>query len=642
MLKAAKKTGMKRVLLGLAACVGLLMILAGGARTQTDEKLREEFHQTYPLAADGRVSLENINGSATITTWDRNEVKLDAVKWAYTRERLAEAKIEVSANAGSIYIKTDYPDSNLTFTNDRNGRRDNPATVEYTLTIPRGARLDSIELINGGIDISGVAGDVRASSINGRVQARGLTGEARLSTINGRLEATFDRLDASKSISLNSVNGSVFLTIPSDSNAELKANTVHGGITNDFGLPVRRGKYVGRDLSGRLGQGGPRIKLDNVNGSITINHAADGRPLSPVINNLPQRSEDDEGDDAEIEQERAEARREAREAHREVERAQIEIQREAQRAAREALRDRDDTIRETQREAARAVREQQREIRRAQIESQRATREAARANRANSVIINNNNNSMAIVARETKTFAVSGTPRVTLQTFDGPIIVRTWDKAEVTVNATKRASDEHQQQGIRLSMNQNGSEIAVVADFDKAYAQRIVQGVSNINANVSLEVYVPRSTTLRAVSGDGRLSIEGVNGDMDLRTGDGSIEVQNGRGHLIAATGDGRIRILNYDGQVETRTGDGSISLSGRFDQLSARTGDGSISLALPAGSRAIVETDAEAIINDVGAIEEQTSSKRLRRWVIGGGGPVFRLHTGDGRIVLRRTDGEP
>ncbi|MBA3766425.1 MAG: DUF4097 family beta strand repeat protein, partial [Acidobacteria bacterium] len=387
-----------------------------------------------------------------------------------------------------------------------------------------------------------------------------------------------------------------------------------------------------------LGQGGPRIKLDNVNGSITINHAADGRPLSPATNLLPQKSEgDDDGDDAEIEHDRAEARREAREAHREVERAQIEIQREAQRAAREALREHDDVIRETQREAARAVREQQREIRRAQIESQRAMREVARA----TTVITNNNNSMALVSRETKTFTVSGTPRVTLQTFDGPIIVRTWDKSEVTVNATKRASDERQQQGIRLSMNQNGAEISIIADFDKAYSQRITPNVTNISANVSLEVYVPRSTTLRAASGDGRLIIEGVHGNMDLRTGDGSIEVQNGRGHLNATTGDGRIRIINYDGQVETRTGDGSISLSGRFDQLSARTGDGSISLALPVGSRATIETDAEAIINDVGAVEEQTSQKRLRRWVIGGGGPVFRLHTGDGRIILRRADDE-
>lgn len=636
MLKAIKKTRMKRVLPGLVACLGLLMVFAGGARTQGNERVSEEFHQTYPLAAGGRVSLENINGSVRISAWDRNEVKVDAVKWAYKRERLTEAHIEVSATASSIYIKTDYPDRNLTFNNGDWTERDNPATVEYTLTIPRGARLDSIELINGGIDISGVAGDVRASSINGRVQARGLTGEAKLSTINGRLEATFDRLDVSRPISLTSVNGSVALTIPSDSNAELKANTVHGGISNDFGLPVRRGKYVGRDLAGRLGQGGPRIKLDNVNGSITINHAADGRPLSPATNLLPEKSDDDE-DDAEIERDREEARREAREAHREVERAQIEIQREAQRAAREALRERDEAIRETQREAQRAVREQQREARRAQIEAQRATREAVRAN---TVIVSNN--TLRVTSNETKTFAVSGTPRVTLQTFDGPIVVRTWDKPEVTVNAVKRAGDENQKQGIRLSMNQSGADISVIADFDKAYAQRITTSVTNISANVSLEVFVPRSTTLRAVSGDGRIVIEGVNGDLDLRTGDGPIEVQNARGRLNAATGDGRIRIINHDGQVETRTGDGSISLSGRFDQLSARTGDGSISLALANGAQATIETDSESVINDVGAVEEETSSKRLHRWKVGGGGTVFRLHTGDGRIVLRRADDVP
>ena len=272
--------------------------------------------------------------------------------------------------------------------------------------------------------------------INGRLTARGLTGEAKLSTINGRLDATFDRLDASKPISLNSVNGGVSLTLPSDSNAELKADTVHGGINNDFGLPVRKGKYVGRNLAGRLGQGGPRIRLSNVNGSININHAADGRPLSPATNLLPEKSEDDE-DDAEIDREREEARREAREAQREVQRAQIEIQRETARAAREALREREALTRETTREAQRAVRETQREARRAQIEAQRATREV---DRTNGVTITGNNR-LTVVNQETKTFPVSGAARITLQTFDGPIVVRAWDKPEVTVNVTRRASN---------------------------------------------------------------------------------------------------------------------------------------------------------------------------------------------------------
>jgi DUF4097 and DUF4098 domain-containing protein YvlB len=620
------------------AALGLLVTASSDARTQTNEQLTEEFHQSYPLSADGRVSLENINGSVRIAAWERNEVKVDAVKRAYTRERLDEAKIEVTANAGSLHIKTNYPDRNLNFTSDDYGRRNNPASVEYTLTVPRGARLDSIELINGGLEITGVAGDVRASSINGRVTARGLIGEARLSTINGRLEAVFDRLDQAKPISLSSVNGSLQLTIPSDSNAELKASTVHGGISNDFGLPVRRGKYVGRDLAGRLGQGGTRVKLSNVNGSINITHAADGRPLSPATNLLPAKSETEESD-AEIERQREEVREAAREAQREVQRAQVEIQREAQRAAREALRGHDATIREQQREAQRIVREQQREIRRTQIEARNATRDASREQ---SVYVMSGG--LPVVNRETKTFAVSGTPRVTVQTFDGHVVVRAWDKPEVTVNAVSRARDDQQKQGIRVSMDQRGgSEVSVVAEFDKAFAERLKPGTTNINASVSFEVYVPRSTTLRAVSGDGQIRLEGVGGQLDLRTGDGPITVENGRGQLNATTGDGRIRIVGFDGQVETRTGDGSISLAGRFDQLSARTGDGSISLALPAGANATIETDAESVINDAGAVEEQQNpSRRLRRWRIGGGGTVFRLHTGDGRVVLRHTGEEP
>jgi hypothetical protein len=40
----------------------------------------EEFHQTYALTPDGRVELDNINGDVHISTWDRSEVKVDAVK----------------------------------------------------------------------------------------------------------------------------------------------------------------------------------------------------------------------------------------------------------------------------------------------------------------------------------------------------------------------------------------------------------------------------------------------------------------------------------------------------------------------------------------------------------------------------------
>ncbi len=220
--------------------------LSGEEPTQ---ELREEFQQTYPLSANGRLSLENLNGGVRIAVWDRDEVQVNAVKRAYKRERLNEAKIEVNATADAIRIRTIYPDWDQNFTDEQKGRYNNPAQVDYTVTVPRNARLESVDLVNGSLDVDGVEGDVKASSINGRVTARGLAGVAKLSTVNGNLEATFTKLNEAKPIALGSVNGNVTLIIPSDANAEVRAGTVHGAIGNEFGLNVQHGDYVGHELA---------------------------------------------------------------------------------------------------------------------------------------------------------------------------------------------------------------------------------------------------------------------------------------------------------------------------------------------------------------------------------------------------------
>jgi DUF4097 and DUF4098 domain-containing protein YvlB len=276
-----------------AACALLACAIAAPAAAQS-RTVTEEFHQTYALSADGRIELDNINGDVHISSWDRNEVKVDAVKYAGTKERLDEAKIEVDSSKDYLSIRTKYRDHDLNF---NWGSHNNPAGVEYTLTVPRTARLDEIKLINGGLDIAGVSGEVHASCINGRLSAHDLAGRARLETINGRLDARFDQL-VGKSVELSSVNGSVDLTIPSDSQAQVEASTVSGGIENDFGLHVNHHRFVGHDLRGELGNGGTHIKLEDVNGRIEIHHAQDGHAMSPV-KDLSHRDKD-EDDDSEI------------------------------------------------------------------------------------------------------------------------------------------------------------------------------------------------------------------------------------------------------------------------------------------------------------------------------------------------------
>ncbi|MFZ0815111.1 MAG: DUF4097 family beta strand repeat-containing protein [Candidatus Sulfotelmatobacter sp.] len=275
----------------LGSICALLVLALGAHASDHHGAFTEEFHQTYTLTPGGHVELDNINGDVHISTWDRNEVKVDAVKYADRKDRLDEARIEIESGKDYLSIHTKYPDHDLTF---NWGSHNNPAGVEYTLTVPRAIRLDEIKLINGALDITGVSGEVQASCINGELQAHNLSGRAELSTINGHLDARFDQLSSS-SVELKSVNGSVELTIPSDSKAEIEASTVSGGIENDFGLHVNSHRFVGHDLRGELGNGGPHVKLENVNGHIEIRHASDGRALSPAKDLSHRDKDDDDG-----------------------------------------------------------------------------------------------------------------------------------------------------------------------------------------------------------------------------------------------------------------------------------------------------------------------------------------------------------
>jgi DUF4097 and DUF4098 domain-containing protein YvlB len=307
-------------------------------------------------------------------------------------------------------------------------------------------------------------------------------------------------------------------------------------------------------------------------------------------------------------------------------RVSIETSRLTRQVQREAQRQVDEELRRAQREIEQAQRELQRE-QAAQLRNEVRVLKRVRPAVGIGVGAGSGAGSGKFTSQETKTFTVSGSPRVNITTFDGHVTVRGWDKAEVSFTATKHAEDDESLRQISLRSEQQGQVISVNAVNPNQY-----------NGSVSLEVFVPRQATVHVSSGDGAVSLDGVSGDLTLRSGDGSIEVANSAGQLQVNTGDGSIQISKFDGQLDARTGDGAIALDGSFNALSARTGSGEISLVVPAGSSFTIETNAPDEISNEGFIvaEDITPSPRLKRWKIGNGGKVFVLRTGDGRISLR------
>lgn len=256
---------MRHIARSTALAAASLLVVFAAAIPAAAASYHDEFHKTYPASSNVVVSLSNLNGNVHITAWDQNQVQLDAVKTANSEEKLKEAEIRVDASDSRIHIETHYPER-------RNNN--NPASVEYTLHVPRNARLDKIELVNGGLEIDGVKGDVRGSSVNGAVSGRGLNGDVELSTVNGMASADLANMLSSHRVKLSSVNGRVELAMPKNADAHLSANTISGSISSDFDLPIHKG-FVGSNLDTTLGSGATHVELSNVNGSIKI-HGGNG------------------------------------------------------------------------------------------------------------------------------------------------------------------------------------------------------------------------------------------------------------------------------------------------------------------------------------------------------------------------------
>jgi hypothetical protein len=238
-------------------------MLASGAALAD---VREEVTFNYTLESGGRLSLENVNGSISIEGGDGDQVVITARKKANNQEALDEIEITIDATPTRISIDTDLPDSKGWW----GGGSNSGASVSYELSVPSNIDLDSISSVNGGIDIAGVFGTVKAETVNGSIDVENASGDAKLETVNGGIDARFTSVTGDQRINCDTVNGKINLTLPGNADASVSVETVNGSINaDDFGLKVDKG-FVGRSLDGDLGNGSARITANTVNGGVKI------------------------------------------------------------------------------------------------------------------------------------------------------------------------------------------------------------------------------------------------------------------------------------------------------------------------------------------------------------------------------------
>lgn len=249
----------------------------GGLDLFVGQRTAEDFVWRGRVAEGRGVEIKGVNGDV-----EAEHAAGDGVEVTVTRSGRRndpnEVKIEVVEHAGGVTICAVYPTPGGDAPNEcrpgDEGRmkvRNNDVKVEFRVRVPARVRFAG-RTVNGSVSVRDLAGDVRVRTVNGSVRIA-TAGHAEARTVNGSITASMGRADWTGPVAFETVNGTITLDLPSDTNAELRASTTNGTITSELPLTVQ-GEVSRRRLRGVIGTGGRELRLETVNGSIRLRRAS--------------------------------------------------------------------------------------------------------------------------------------------------------------------------------------------------------------------------------------------------------------------------------------------------------------------------------------------------------------------------------
>lgn len=229
-----------------------------------------------------------------------------------------------------------------------------------------------------------------------------------------------------------------------------------------------------------------------------------------------------------------------------------------------------------------------------------------------------------------QTFPLAATGQVELDNINGKVHVTAWDRAEVEINALKRADSQEALDGLKIEIDAKPDRIRVHTQYPSTHRGWFGRRTKGDSGSVDYEVKVPSQACLQNIQTvNGNLELEGVRGTIHASTVNGKLLVRN-----VAA--DARLETVNgaVEAQLDTLTGVNSVS---------AHTVNGKVELTLP------VNADAEVAANTVnGGIRTDPGLPVKKNWPVGSevratlgkGGAKIDAQTVNGAIRIHNPSG--
>jgi len=265
---------------------------------------QQDFHWSGRLARGEQIAVKGIIGDVRAEPTSEGEVTVTAVRRGREADRV---RIEVVRRPEGVVVCAVYPRDDgedgrgwSMRQDDDDGGRGEPrdacnrgnvsvhgdgARVDFTVRVPAGVRV-SMATVTGDVYAHGLHSPVRAASVSGSVHVSS-DGPVQATSVSGDVEATMGRTGG-EPLRFSSVSGNVTLRVPASTDADFSARTLSGTIDSDFPLELgsangRRGRdddddrgrtrvrvRIGQEAHGRLGRGGPELRVNTVSGDISL------------------------------------------------------------------------------------------------------------------------------------------------------------------------------------------------------------------------------------------------------------------------------------------------------------------------------------------------------------------------------------
>ena len=294
----------------------------------TDSEKIKTYSKSYPVSSSDKILLDNSFGEMKISTWDKNEVKVDVlitVK-AGTDERVQKIMdmitIEDGKSGSEIFFKTHLKSNKGDWDNEHKKNKDHDGDdnhgkntnfkINYTVYLPANSTLNATNQF-GALVIGDFDGAATLSSKFGSLTAGKLTQPKKISVefgkgtiesmTNGKLAISFSRAQVNKlsgdvSVNLEQANGiklnldnslkkleinnsfsTVYLDAQKDLSASFTVKSSFGSFDNksDFAISKNQddeNRYMvtNKTYSGKAGSGSTPISVKSSFGHIILGH----------------------------------------------------------------------------------------------------------------------------------------------------------------------------------------------------------------------------------------------------------------------------------------------------------------------------------------------------------------------------------